>query len=247
MENIILFVAVLGILAVAILSVWFHLKRKYHEHKYKPVTKYTLSCDLCNTFVTYETTEELSDDDYICPLCDSYMELDEAECCGIKNKNFSYDYPMPAVTTDAVIFNYSEGKLYVLLINRQNDPHKGQWALPGGYVEINETIIDGLKREVYEETGIDLSTDVCVSCENVNVYDQPRRDPRGRVISVVSHYVMLPECVDDISAGDDASDVKWFLIDDLPKLAFDHNEIINDAIMNKNLLEQWNYWSIHNR
>lgn len=246
METFILIVAIVGLVSVTILPIIVCNIICKAQKSNKPVKKYTLLCDVCNNIVTVEGAIELEDDDYICPTCESYMELESVKYVP-KNDNYgkyTYDYPMPAVTSDAVIFNYIDGKQYVLLIKRKNEPYAGMWALPGGYVECNETILDCVYREVFEETGIDLLTEACVSCENVNIYDHPDRDPRGRTISVSSHFILEPEYADDILAGDDADEIDWFDVNDLPPLAFDHDTIINDAIMN-DLLNQWRNYQIN--
>lgn len=125
-----------------------------------------------------------------------------------------------AITVDAVIFYRKSGILKILLIQRKNDPFKGQWALPGGFLEENETMEDGAKRELEEETGLKIE-----KLQQVAAFGTPGRDPRGRTISIA--FVGLIDAEPKIKASDDAQDVKWFDLNDLPNLAFDHSEIIN--------------------
>lgn len=125
-----------------------------------------------------------------------------------------------AVTVDAVIFYRKSGLLKILLIQRKNDPFKGQWALPGGFLEEDETMEEGAKRELEEETGLKIE-----KLQQVAAFGTPGRDPRGRTISIA--FVGLIDAEPKIKASDDALDVKWFDLNDLPNLAFDHSEIIN--------------------
>lgn len=127
-----------------------------------------------------------------------------------------------AVTVDAVIFYRKSDLLKILLIQRKNDPFKGQWALPGGFLEENETMEEGAKRELYEETGLKIE-----KLQQVGAFGTPGRDPRGRTISIA--FVGLIDVEQKLKASDDASDVKWFNMNDLPDLAFDHHEIILEA------------------
>lgn len=147
---------------------------------------------------------------------------------------YSYPYEMFAVTVDCAIFRYNqEGRLEVLMVERRDDPYKGCYALPGGFVNAkNEKVYDALIREIKEETNIDLSNRVV---RNVGFYDSPDRDKRGRVITFA--YTLF---VDDgfnlnEKAGDDAASVKWvYAVDILTgdiKAAFDHKEIISDSIL----------------
>lgn len=128
---------------------------------------------------------------------------------------YTYDYPMPAVTVDIIVLKKS-GQL--LLIKRKNDPFKDKWAFPGGYVEKDEPLICAAMRELKEETGIDNSN--LIQFEAVG---DPGRDPRGWTITVV-YYLTVDEDVVG-KAGDDAADVRWFSVNELPEAAFDHKEI----------------------
>lgn len=136
---------------------------------------------------------------------------------------YSYKYPRPMLTVDAVILCKVESSLEVLLIKRKNPPYKDMWALPGGFVDMDEDLIDAVERETFEETGLRLN-----GFKQLASYGKPDRDPRGRNVAVV-HYIILNEKLDP-KAGDDAKDAKWFDIDYLPELAFDHAKIIDDGI-----------------
>ncbi len=127
-----------------------------------------------------------------------------------------------AVTVDAVIFYRKADILNVLLIERKNDPFRNQWALPGGFLEENETMEEGAKRELEEETGLKIK-----KLQQVGAFGTPGRDPRGRTISIA--YVGLIDAEAKVKASDDAVDAKWFNMNDLPDLAFDHSRIISEA------------------
>jgi len=127
----------------------------------------------------------------------------------------------PGIAVDGVIIRDKS----ILLIKRKNQPFKGMWALPGGFVEYGETVEEAILREVKEETGMDAKIR-----RLLGVYSRPDRDPRGHVISIV----FLLDAEGKLIAGDDAGDVRFFRIDNLPSLAFDHGEIIRDAIQTFN-------------
>lgn len=135
---------------------------------------------------------------------------------------FCYDYPRPAVTVDIVIF--SSDALDVLLIQRKHPPFEGHWALPGGFIEMEEPLEASALRELEEETGV---TDVALT--EVGVFGAPSRDPRGRVITI-AYATVVEKPTLTLEAGSDASEVAWFSNMDLPKLAFDHSEIIRKAL-----------------
>lgn len=138
------------------------------------------------------------------------------------NKPYCYKYPHPALTTDCVIFGYEEQELKVLLIERGNDPYKGSWAFPGGFIKMDETVEQGALRELKEETGLD-------NCfiEQFRVFSKVDRDPRERVITVAFYALVR---ISEVHGGDDAADAKWFSIDELPSLAFDHAEMFQAAL-----------------
>jgi 8-oxo-dGTP diphosphatase len=130
------------------------------------------------------------------------------------------DYQHPSVTVDMLIFTVVEDKLKLMLIKRKNPPYKDKWAIPGGFVEINESVDAAAVRELKEETGIKCYM------EQFGVFGDVDRDPRTRVISI-AYFALVPfECLKKIKAGDDAKEVKLFDIRELPELAFDHYKII---------------------
>ncbi len=135
---------------------------------------------------------------------------------------FCYDYPRPAVTVDIVVF--SGDALSVLLIQRKHPPFEGHWALPGGFIEMEEPLETSALRELEEETGV---TDVALT--EVGVFGAPFRDPRGRVITI-AYTTVVEKSTLNLKAGSDASEVAWFPNTDLPKLAFDHSEIIQKSL-----------------
>ena len=136
--------------------------------------------------------------------------------------NFCYKYPHPAVTTDCVVFGYDGLRLNVLLIERGNEPYKGYWAFPGGFLNINEDAADGARRELCEETGLRVT-----NIEQLGAFASPDRDPRERVISIA--YFTLTH-VQDVRGDDDANVARWFPIDQLPSLAFDHQQMFKMAL-----------------
>ncbi|MCW8891474.1 MAG: NUDIX hydrolase [Sedimenticola sp.] len=133
---------------------------------------------------------------------------------------YSYEYPHPAVTTDIAVFSLHQQQLQLLLIRRGQPPYKGKWALPGGFLEIDEDLESGAKRELKEETG---ASDLYI--EQLFTFGRPDRDPRERIISV-TYFALAPAEKLSISAGSDATEAAWFPADELPELAFDHAEII---------------------
>jgi len=128
------------------------------------------------------------------------------------------------ITTDIVVICREKRRHKILLIRRKNDPFKGMWALPGGFVEKDEEIIDAAKRELYEETGIKIRTKL----HEIGVFGKVGRDPRGRTISIA--YLALINKVVHPKASTDAKEAQWFSIKNLPPLAFDHKEIIRKAM-----------------
>ena len=138
-------------------------------------------------------------------------------------KMYHYEYPRPAVTTDCVVLGVEEAALYVLLIDRGSEPCKGAWALPGGFLEMDESAEQCAARELKEETGID-----CEHLEQLQVFSAVDRDPRGRVLTIAFLALVEKQSCKAV-AGDDAAKLRWFRWDDLPRLAFDHAEIIRSA------------------
>ena len=137
--------------------------------------------------------------------------------------NYSYKYPHPAVTTDSVVFGFDGKDLHLLLIERGIEPFKGDWALPGGFIKMDETAEEGARRELFEETNVkDLFL------EQFRTFSKIDRDPRERVITI-AFYALVRKGDYEVIAGDDAARAHWFIIDELPPLAFDHSEIIDAA------------------
>jgi len=142
---------------------------------------------------------------------------------------FQYQFPRPAVTVDAVIFDmYDDDKIpKVLLIKRKNEPFKGMWAIPGGFLEMDEELEVGAARELYEEAGLDIPSD---ELQQVVAVGRRNRDPRDRIISVVYTAVVDRFEYTEVCAGDDAEDARWFQVTELPELAADHLEIVRKAL-----------------
>lgn len=137
--------------------------------------------------------------------------------------SYRYEYPRPAVTVDCVVFGLDEGALKVLLIQRVEAPFQHGWALPGGFVRMDESLEDAARRELEEETGITR-----VFLEQLYTFGDPDRDPRGRVITV-AYYALAKLSDHTVRAATDAENVGWFEVRDLPTLAFDHDRIIEVA------------------
>ncbi len=127
-----------------------------------------------------------------------------------------------SVTTDCVIFFRNGNKPKVLLVRRKKDPFKDRWALPGGFLEEEEPLEVGAKRELHEETGLNIE-----KLEQLHTFGTPGRDPRGRTISITYWGVVDRE--EEVTANDDAAEASWFELNELPDLAFDHSEIIQWA------------------
>jgi 8-oxo-dGTP diphosphatase len=136
---------------------------------------------------------------------------------------YTYRYPHPAVTTDVVIFTIRQDQLKVLLIKRALPPYRNMWALPGGFIKLEESLEEGARRELEEETGV---SDVYL--EQLYTFGDPNRDPRERVITVAFFALVRSEEI-DIQAGSDAEGVSWFGMKEIPDLAFDHREILRMA------------------
>lgn len=134
------------------------------------------------------------------------------------------DYPQPSVTVDLVIFTIAEDDLKVLLIRRAQEPFKGRWALPGGFVEIDESLERAAARELKEEVGV-----TNVYLEQLYTFGDPKRDPRGRVISV-AYFALVDAERQRIVAASDAADAQWHSVFNPPRLAFDHAKILDYAV-----------------
>jgi len=138
--------------------------------------------------------------------------------------SFTYQHPHPAVTVDCVLFGFDEGDLKLLLIQRNIEPFKGKWALPGGFVGIGEDLDTAARRELAEETGI-----AQLYLEQLYTFGETKRDPRERVISV-AYYALLKLADHSLQAASDASEAEWFPVAELPELAFDHEKIADVAL-----------------
>lgn len=136
---------------------------------------------------------------------------------------FTYQYPRAALTVDCVVFGFDEDELKVLLIQRALDPFKGKWALPGGFVQVTETLDDAARRELAEETGL-----ANVFLEQLYTFGTVNRDPRERVVSV-AYYALVKLAGHPAKAATDAANAQWFPVSKPPKLAFDHAEILGAA------------------
>jgi 8-oxo-dGTP diphosphatase len=132
---------------------------------------------------------------------------------------YTYEYPRPALTTDALIVSRKENQFYILLIERKFDPFKGLFALPGGFVNMDEELDTACARELFEETGISAA-----ELKQFHTYGTIERDPRGRTVSVV-FWSILDKLIEPV-AGDDAEKAKWIPLNNLPPMAFDHLKII---------------------
>jgi len=142
---------------------------------------------------------------------------------------YTYQYPRPAVTVDCLITRLQGDEQQILLIRRKNEPYRNKWALPGGFMDINERLEDAAMRELEEETGLKIS-----NLEQFHVFDEPGRDPRGRTITVVFKG-QVEDHESAIRPASDTTEVKWFPVDELPELAFDHRDIIKQALMNNRI------------
>lgn len=139
------------------------------------------------------------------------------------SQTYTYTHPRPALSVDIVVFHSEGDRLQVLLVRRGQPPFAGCWALPGGFVGIDESLDDAARRELEEETGVRQA-----EVRQFYAYGDPDRDPRGRVVTV-AYYALIPGKV-PVQGGDDAAEARWFAVDDLPELAFDHAQIIHDAL-----------------
>jgi len=137
---------------------------------------------------------------------------------------YTYAYPRPALTVDAVVFRKNAEQLEVLLIQRKHYPYVGMWALPGGFVEMEETVEKAVVRELQEETNI-----IVEGLKQLHTFSELGRDPRGRTVSV-TFYGITSYKNSEVKGGDDAVDARWFPLNNLPELAFDHIEAVDMAI-----------------
>jgi len=141
---------------------------------------------------------------------------------------FEYKYEMPCLTADMVIFRWNNKKIEFAVIERQNDPFKGFWALPAGFCEKGETLKEAAIREAFEEVGLTIDEKEVIS---VGLFDKPGRDPRGWVVTAA--FLVFVPFNSELKSGSDAVRAEWFLIEDAfngnIKLAFDHIQILEKA------------------
>jgi 8-oxo-dGTP diphosphatase len=137
---------------------------------------------------------------------------------------YSYEFPRPALTVDCVVFGMDHEDLKVMLIERGLPPFEGEWALPGGFVHVDETVDEAARRELEEETGLSK-----IFLEQLYTFSAVDRDPRERIISV-AYYALVNLLDHRVQAATDARDAAWFAVADVPSLAFDHAEILDTAL-----------------
>ena len=142
---------------------------------------------------------------------------------------YIYEWPRPMVTVDALIFTRIGGNTRVLLIKRGNDPFKGLWAVPGGFVDMDEELEIAAARELEEETGLKN-----IRLSQFHTFGKCGRDPRGRNITVVFWAKIGCSAEPAVKGGDDAAEAKWFDLDPLPELAFDHKDVLAMAVAKLN-------------
>ena len=136
--------------------------------------------------------------------------------------SYTYKYPRPAVTADCIVIT-KEADAKVLLIQRGDDPYKGSWAFPGGFMNMDETTEQCAIRELEEETGLKVT-----ELHQIGAYSKGDRDPRGRTVTVA--YLAIIDKPLPVIGQDDAAKAEWWSLSSLPHLAFDHDEIIKEAI-----------------
>lgn len=139
----------------------------------------------------------------------------------MEENKYCYRYPHPAVTTDCVIFGFDGERLQVLLIERGIEPFKGRWAFPGGFIKMDETAEQGALRELKEETGMENAY-----IQQFHTFSNPNRDPRERVITIAFYALVR---IQEVKGGDDAASARWFPLDEIPALAFDHDHMLRMA------------------
>ncbi len=138
---------------------------------------------------------------------------------------YTYQHPRPALTVDCVVFGLDEDELRLLLVERAEEPFAGRWALPGGFVHLEENLEDAARRELEEETGITR-----LYLEQLYTFGDVNRDPRERVVTV-AYYALVKLSDHQVRAATDARSAAWFAVSDLPDLAFDHDQIVQVALV----------------
>jgi 8-oxo-dGTP diphosphatase len=134
---------------------------------------------------------------------------------------FAYEYKRPSLTADSVIFGFDGQSLNVLLVKRGIEPFKGRWAFPGGFIKMDETAEEGALRELKEETGMENAF-----IQQFHTFSNPLRDPRERVITIAFYALVR---IQEVKGGDDAASARWFPLDEIPALAFDHDHMLRMA------------------
>ena len=160
-----------------------------------------------------------------CPLAANLHEMAGVDSVMTKNMEeltYQYKYPHPSVTTDNVIFGFDGQTVKVLLIERGGEPYKGYWAFPGGFLEMDESAEEGARRELMEETG--LTTGVV---RQFHAFSAPDRDPRERVLTIAFYSLVR---MSEVKGMDDARRAGWFPLHEVPRLAFDHEEMLRVAL-----------------
>ena len=160
-----------------------------------------------------------------CHLSATLHEMAEVDSVMTKNMEelaYQYKYPHPSVTTDNVIFGFDGQTVKVLLIERGGEPYKGYWAFPGGFLEMDESAEEGARRELMEETG--LTTGVV---RQFHAFSAPGRDPRERVLTIAFYSLVR---MSEVKGMDDARRAEWFPLTEMPRLAFDHEEMLRVAL-----------------
>jgi 8-oxo-dGTP diphosphatase len=148
--------------------------------------------------------------------------------------SYNYKYPRPAVTVDAVVIYWNteawqHSRPLLLLVQRKKEPFQGKWAFPGGFLEIEEEPKTGALRELKEETGLELQ-----QLHQVQAFGKVDRDPRGRTISIAYLGLIHEGDLPSVKADSDAGDARWFPIDELPEMAFDHRDILKVSCLRLN-------------
>lgn len=162
--------------------------------------------------------------------------MNQSELSRPPRASYSYDYPRPSVTVDIILFTFHEDRLKVLLIRRSHAPFADRWALPGGFVNIDEDLEEAARRELNEETNV---SDVYL--EQLYTFGDPDRDPRGRVITVAYFALLSNDQVNQlqIRGASDAGKAAWWDIYALPELAFDHARILHYAVQRLRWKLEW--------
>lgn len=160
-----------------------------------------------------------------CPLAANLHEMAGVDSVMTKNMEeltYQYKYPHPSVTTDNVIFGFDGQTVKVLLIERGGEPYKGYWAFPGGFLEMDESAEEGARRELMEETGLTAGV-----VRQFHAFSAPDRDPRERVLTIAFYSLVR---MSEVKGMDDAQRAEWFPLTEVPRLAFDHEEMLRVAL-----------------